>query len=554
MATTCGLSRLLRYQFIHLLHFYEDFRRQRSYSSFDLAAAMVGEDWDSVQQHVLSKAWQAAACEPAQLNAHTTPTRTSQSHSISLPQEKSILAGCFFSYDANEFYKQTMIVLQGVTIRLQMLGKEYLSGNLGMTELYACAKVRQKLQSFILSSSPVMQQQQQQQLLKVTNPNSKPGMENAVTSSSVPQSNAATSAAIIYPPTNMSRGSYDLQQQQNLQQRLGLYALGSAETSSASQGIFSDINQRARQGEEFAQNATFPATSPTVTATAVTGEEIPTISLDETANTQSMGFTPQEIQQNTANTIAPEQAALGQEELDTSSTATVASSSINQDTIKEDTNMANNNIPNIEGEKEPVVDTIGMRTPPSSPIEKRLSRRNKSEQHYNAKATPSLLPVEFTTSNIESKRTRSKTSPLTSISSSSPPPSTVDIEELERLPRKYVEELERPPRKKGKHTSIGIEETQNNIAWKEQAEPLNISSEVTSTQQELDHPPRKKGKFAIGIEETQHKLSWKEHVEPINIGGEVTTMQQQQPLTDSIQTGAERGSRKANARRKSHST
>jgi hypothetical protein len=513
---------------------------------------MVGEDWDSVQQHVLSKAWQAAACDSVQLNAHTKSTnKTSQSCSLSLPREKSILTGCFFIYDANEFYKQTMVVLQGVTIRLQMLSTEFLSGNLGMIELYACAKVRQKLQSFILSSSPVMQQQQK---LKVANPNSKPGMGNAVNSSTVPQSNAATSATTIYPPTNMSSGSNDLQQQQNLQQRLGLYALGSAETSSASQRIFSDINQKARQGEEFAQNATFPATSPTVTATAITGEEIPTISLDETANTQSMGFTPQEIQQNTANTIAPEPAALGQEELDTSSTATVASSSINQDTIKEDTNTANNNIPNIEEEKEPVVDTIGMCTPPSSPIEKRLSRRNKSEQHHNAKATPSLFPVEFNTSNIESKRTRSKTSPLTSISSSSPPPSTVDIEELERPPRKYVEELEHPPRKKGKYASIGIEETQNNIAWKEQAEPINISSEVTTTQQELDHPPRKKGKYAIDIEETQHKLSWKEHVEPINIGGEVTNMQQQQPLTNSVQTGTERGGRKANARRKSHST
>lgn len=134
-ASCSGISRLLHYQFVHLFHFYEAYRRNQESSTFtfDLAAATIAEDWDSVEKVVLGK-----ANEYVLVNGERRVR----------DRQKSVLSGSFFSYDAVEFYKQVDLVLNGVNARLQNLAKECLKGDHVLSEIYACAEVRRKLQSF----------------------------------------------------------------------------------------------------------------------------------------------------------------------------------------------------------------------------------------------------------------------------------------------------------------------------------------------------------------------------------------------------------------------
>lgn len=134
-ASCSGISRLLHNQFVHLFHFYEAYRRNQESSTFtfDLAAATVAEDWDTVEKVVLVK-----AKDYVLINGE---------HRIR-DRQKSALSGSFFSYDAVEFYKQVDLVLNGINARLQYLAKECLKGDHVLSELYACAEIRRKLQSF----------------------------------------------------------------------------------------------------------------------------------------------------------------------------------------------------------------------------------------------------------------------------------------------------------------------------------------------------------------------------------------------------------------------
>lgn len=134
-ASCSGISRLLHYQFVHLFHFYEAYRRNQESSTFtfDLAAATIAEDWDSVEKVVLGKAKDYVLIN----GDHRVRDR-----------QKSVLSGSFFSYDAVEFYKQVDLVLNGINARLQYLAKDCLKGDHVLSELYACAEIRRKLQSF----------------------------------------------------------------------------------------------------------------------------------------------------------------------------------------------------------------------------------------------------------------------------------------------------------------------------------------------------------------------------------------------------------------------
>lgn len=135
MSEKCGLNRLHRFHLFHLLHFYEQHRYYERYQllKFDLGVASLGNDWNDVQKILLQR---MKSCD----GAHHGPSG-----------ETSILDGCWFDYDANEFYKQTEKLLQSVTLRLKDLALKCLEDPRSTTQAHACARLRSKLQSFIIS-------------------------------------------------------------------------------------------------------------------------------------------------------------------------------------------------------------------------------------------------------------------------------------------------------------------------------------------------------------------------------------------------------------------